>query len=208
MSRRTQSLTLDRLGDLPEACRHCVFWELDPGSRRLAEEAGDPGLDKEAWISSVLLDWGACGKVLYVDEKPAGYALFAPPGYVPGAAAMPTGPVSGDAVLLMALHVDPAYARGGLGRMLVQSVAKELTQRGVKAIEAFGDARPSDQPRGRCVLPADFYLAVGFKTVRPHPHFPRLRLELKSLASWRDEMEAALEHLLETLAPESALRPA
>ena len=61
--------------------------------------------------------------------------------------------------------------------MLVQGVAKDLTRRGVKAIEAFGDLQSEGLS---CVLPADYLLAVGFKTVRPHLHYPRLRLELKT----------------------------
>jgi hypothetical protein len=84
-------------------------------------------------------------------------------------------------------------------------VAKDLTRRGVKAIEAFGDRRRKD---GSCVLPADYLLAVGFKTVRPHHHYPRLRLELKSTVSWREDVEVALERLLGSVTPERALRMA
>jgi hypothetical protein len=84
-------------------------------------------------------------------------------------------------------------------------VAKDLIRRGVKAIEAFGDARWSEA--GHCMLPADYLLAVGFKTVRPHPAHPRLRLELKSAASWREDVEVALERLLGSMSPEGVLRP-
>ena len=65
--------------------------------------------------------------------------MFAPPSYVPRSVAFPTSPVSADAVLLMTASVLPEFAGGGLGRMLVQGVAKDLVRRGVKAIEAFGD---------------------------------------------------------------------
>jgi hypothetical protein len=58
------------------------------------------------------------------------------------------------------------------------------------------------------VLPAEYLLAVGFKTVRPHARFPRLRLELKSTVSWREDVEYALERLLGSMSPEVALRPA
>ena len=74
--------------------------------------------------------------------------------------------------------VLPRSPGGGLGRMLVQGVAKDLTRRGVRAIEAFGArTAPSwaigdrDDPDG-CLVPADFLLAVGFKTVRPHHRVP------------------------------------
>ena len=67
VSRRLASITLDNLHDLPPRCRKCVFWELDPVSQARALEVGDPALEKEAWISSVLLEWGSCGKIIYVD---------------------------------------------------------------------------------------------------------------------------------------------
>ena len=182
-----------------------MFWELEPVAKRRAEESGDAALEKEAWISSTLLEWGSCGKVAYADGIAAGYVLYAPPLYVPRSLAFPTSPVSADAVLLMTAHVLPEFADGGLGRMLIQAVAKDLTRRGVRAIEAFGDVR---WQRPACVLPADYLLAVGFKTVRPHHHYPRLRMDLKTALSWREDVEVALERLLSSMTPEPAIRPA
>jgi GNAT superfamily N-acetyltransferase len=200
-------ITLDTLHDLPDRCRRCGRWELDPVALERAEAAGDLALEKEAWVSSVLLEWGSCGKVAYVDGVPAAYVLYAPPAYVPRSVAFPTSPVSGDAVLLMTAMVQPEMRGGGLGRVLVQSVAKDLVRRGVRALEAFGDARPQQDPQARaCLVPADYLLAVGFKTVRPHHRYPRLRLELKNAVSWREDVEVALERLLGSMAPEPVLR--
>jgi GNAT superfamily N-acetyltransferase len=168
-----------------------------------AHEEADPRLEKESWVSSVLLEWGSCGKIIYVDGVPAGYVMYAPPHHVPRSVAFPTSPVSADAVLLMTAHVLDEFAGGGLGRMLVQGVAKDMTRRGVKAIEAFGDLK-WDGPS--CVVPADYLLAVGFKTVRQHSRYPRLRLELKTALSWREDVEVALERLLGSMTPERALR--
>jgi len=215
MSRRLVNLTLDTLEDLPRPCRLCVYWELDPVAAERACAAGDPALEKEAWVSQTLLEWGSCGKLAYVDGMPAGYVMFAPPAYVPRSMAFPTSPVSADAALLMTAHVVPAFAGGGLGRMLVQGVARDLTKRGIKAIEAFGDAKfgePSEVGPGGsggsgCLAPADFFLSVGFKTVRPHPRYPRLRLELRTALSWKSDVEYALEKLLGSMSPESLLRP-
>lgn len=131
--------------------------------------------------------------------------LFAPPGYVPRSVAFPTSPVSADAVLLMTAHVLPEFAGHGLGRMLVQQVARDLTHRGVRAIEAFGDTR-WESPG--CLLPADHLLAIGFKTVRPHPRWPRLRLDLRSTASWREDIEYAIERLLGSISFDPAPRKA
>jgi hypothetical protein len=224
VSRRLVNLTLDTLEDLPRPCRQCVYWELDPVAAERACASGDPGLEKEAWVSQTLLEWGSCGKLIYVDSMPAGFAMFAPPAYVPRSMAFPTSPVSPDAALLMTAHVISAFVGGGLGRMLIQGVARDMTKRGIRAIEAFGDAkhpdhhdRDDDERRGdvglglgasgRCLAPADFFLAVGFKTVRQHPKYPRLRLELRTALSWKSDVEYALEKLLGSMSPESILRP-
>jgi GNAT superfamily N-acetyltransferase len=204
VSRRLVNITLDNLEDLPTRCRRCVFWELDPVNMQRAEDAGDLELEKEAWISSTLLEWGSCGKLVYVDGVPAGFVMFAPPLYVPRSIAFPTSPVSADAALMMTAHILPEFQGGGLGRMLMQGVAKDLTRRGVRAIEAFGDLK---WEKPGCVMPAEYLLAVGFKTVRPHHRFPRLRLEIKSAVSWREDVEVALERLLGSMSPEGALRP-
>jgi GNAT superfamily N-acetyltransferase len=204
MGRRLVPLTLDNLQDLPKRCRACVFWELDPVSDQAAVKAGTPDLEKEAWISAVLLEWGSCGRVVYVDDAPVGFVMYAPPAYVPRSTAFPTSPVSPDAIQLMTAFILPEYQGQGLGRVMVQTVAKDLLRRGFKAIEAFGDARWKEPA---CVLPADHLLAVGFKTVRPHPTYPRLRLELRTTLSWKEDVELALDRLLGAVQKEPALRP-
>jgi hypothetical protein len=122
---------------------------------------------------------------------------------VPRSIAFPTSPVSPDAILLTTALILPEFVGGGLGRMLVQGAAKDLIRRGVRAVEAFGDAK--EEPG--CLVPADYLRAVGFKTVRPHHRFPRLRLELKTAVSWREDVEIALERLLGSMTPEPAFRP-
>ncbi|WP_405012320.1 GNAT family N-acetyltransferase [Kitasatospora sp. NBC_01539] len=204
MGRRLAPLTLDNLVDLPDGCRSCVFWELDPVSARAAVEDGKAELEKEGWISAVLLEWGSCGRIAYVDDVPAGFVLYAPPAYVPRSLAFPTSPVSPDAVQLMVSRVQPGYQRQGLGRVLVQTVVKDLMHRGVRAIEAFGAV---GRPTPSCVLPVDHLLAVGFKTVRPHHRYPRLRLESRTTVTWRSDVEGALERLLGGARKEPVLRP-
>jgi GNAT superfamily N-acetyltransferase len=185
---------LDNLDHLPKTCRRCVFWELAPHIREQAEDFGQTDLEKEAWMSSVLLEWGSCGRIVMAGDIPAGYVLYAPPGAVPRAAAFPTSPVSADAVMITALKVMPEFEGGGLGRILVQAVAKDLTRRGVRAVEAFGDAKPTEE--SSCVIPAEFLQQVGFKTVQAHHRWPRLRLELRTALTWKEDVEAALERLL------------
>ena len=204
IARRIAPLNLDTMQDLPPPCRTCVFWELDPVTARATQRCGGGAVAKQAWLSGALLQWGSVGRVAYVDSIPAGYLMYAPPPLVPRATAFATAPVSADAVLLMTGRVLPAFGGFGLGRMLMQAAAKDLTQRGVRAIEAFGEhagtgdddrAEPAG-PTGACLLPVDYLLAVGFTTVRPHHLQPRLRLDLRTALSWREDVEHALERLL------------
>jgi GNAT superfamily N-acetyltransferase len=204
MSRKIVRLTLDHLAVLPGSCHSCLFWELDPvrRARVLPEEAA---AEKESWISQVLRDWGSCGRVALVDDVAVGHAIYAPASYVPGAGVFPTAPVSPDAVLLTAVYVAPRLRGGGLGRMLVQGMAKDLILRRteVRAVEAFGDTRG----RAGCVVPMDFLGGVGFKTQRAHPTTPRMRMELRSAVTWRDEVEQALERLVGAVRPAPKATP-
>jgi hypothetical protein len=154
-----------------------------------------------------------------------GYVLYAPPGAVPRAQRFPSGPVSADAVLLTSMSPQsgdtgphgPDPAIEGLPNMLIGHVVEELVRRGVRALEAFGRTRAAAQLVGgevdpqlrpviaalgdcsfdRCMIDADFLVAVGFTIVTPHRYFPRLRLELGKGLGWKAEVEAALERLLE-----------
>ena len=197
MTRKVVNITLDNADEIPQPCRGCLFWEAGVA-------APDPTA-KDDWLSAVLLDWGSCGKLVYVDGVVAGFALYAPPPYVGGAPGYATSEVSSDALMLMTARILPEFAAAGLGRVLIQAVVKDaLGRRGIKALEAFGDAHDDAQS---CVLPAGFLTAVGFKTVHRHPRFPRLRLELRTVLSWRDDVEVALERWLGAIRPDRATGP-
>jgi len=190
MSRRIEPVTAENVADLPGPCSECTFWELGPGHSRSA------GAGRKArWIERTRLDWGPCGFVAYVDDQPAGFVLYAPPAYVPRSAAFPTAPVSSDAVLLTALRVCPEQEGGGLARVLIQAVAKDLVRRGVRAIEAYGS------PGVACVISTALLESVGFMMVRDHALTPRLRLDLRSAVSWREDMEGALGRLVGVVRP-------
>jgi GNAT superfamily N-acetyltransferase len=203
MSRKVVPLTLDLLRALPGPCRSCVFWELDPVRRG---RVADPAVEKAAWIEEVLEEWGSCGRVMLVDDVPVGHVVYAPAAYVPGAAGFPTAPVSADAVLLTTVYVDPAATGGGLGRMLVQGMARDLVERGngIRAVEAFADTRRPGvlrPPGAACTVPVGFLDAVGFATHRAHGTTPRMRMELRTTLTWKTEMEAALERLVGAVRP-------
>jgi GNAT superfamily N-acetyltransferase len=208
MSRRIVPLTLDRMAALDAPCRRCLFWELDP-VRRARVRREEVEQTKEAWLSEVLREWGSCGRVAVVDDRPVGHLIYVPAAYAPGAQSFPTAPVSPDAVLLTSVWIEPSYAGGGLGRMLVQAMASDLIRRGgIGAVEAFGDVGPMSGVHGsRCAPSAEFLARVGFKTHRPHPTAPRMRMELTSTITWRDELEGALERLLGAVRPHHRPHP-
>ncbi|MGC4934462.1 hypothetical protein ACLQ3C_12345 [Gordonia sp. DT30] len=140
-------LSLESFDSLPPHARRCVFWEVDPGTRdpltRFSTDHGafESEFDKEAWISAALLEWGACGQ-LATDPATGvivGAAFYAPPGRVPRSQLFPTSPVSADAVLLSAIHVEPGYEE--VATPLLDAVVVDLMRRGVRAVEAFGLVR-------------------------------------------------------------------
>lgn len=207
VSRKVVRLTLDHLEALDATCRSCVFWELDPVRGDRVVDADEAREEKEFWHSRVLREWGSCGRVVLVDGEPAGYVAYAPASSVPGAVRFPTAPVSSDAVLMTALHVLPGHRGGGLGRMLVQGMARDLVGRGgIRAVEAFG--RLGGPGIAGCATPADFLTSVGFKTHRAHPVYPRLRMDLRSAITWREEIEQAVDRLVGVIRPLATPEPA
>lgn len=192
MSRRVARLTLDNLDDLVAPCTRCVLWQLDPvaAGRACGHERDEIG----TWVSTVLREWGSCGRIVYVDDRPVGHVLYAPASHAPGGEQFPTAPISPDAVLMLSARVDPRHTGAGLGRILVQALAKDLIKRGgIRAVEAFGTSAKRPEP---CLVPTDFLLSVGFRTHRAHPRTPRMRMDLRSVLTWRAEIEAALDRLL------------
>ena len=212
MARRLASLTLDNLDDLPPRCRGCVYWELDPVAGERARQAGGTELEKEAWVSDTLLEWGSCGQLAYVDGAPAGYILYAPPSYVPRSVAFPTSPdqpgrgaaddglpgarVPGHGAGPDAGAVD--RARGGPAR-LPRGRGVRTPGGAPEADAGRYDADEEGTAVTHCLVPSDYLLAVGFKTIRPHPRTPRLRLDVKSTATWKADVEQALDRLLASM---------
>ncbi|MGV9798401.1 acetyltransferase [Mycobacterium sp. NPDC003449] len=153
MSACITPLRLEGFEQLPKHARRCVFWEVDPSTLGGDDHLADPEFEKEAWLSMVMLEWGACGQLavstpadhrgefarpLTGDESCLGYAFYAPPGAVPRARLFPTAPVSADAILLTAITVETAAGGEVRPADLLAAVVGDLVRRGVRALEAFG----------------------------------------------------------------------
>ncbi len=201
MGRKVSPLVPDTLDLLPEPCRRCAFWEL--AGRARARGSEEAGLQKEAWLSALVLEWGAAGHVISVDGVAAGFSLFAPARFLEQVGMQAARPVSRDAVLLATLAVAPEFEGQGIGRVLLQTMARDLTRRKVRAVEAFADRAWTGRA---CHVPLGFLEASGFQIVREHPRYPLLRMDLRMALSWKDAREAALE-ALRVPGAQPALRP-
>ena len=202
LGRKLVPLGPETLDLVPAPCRRCVFWELGAKARpRGSEEAG---LQKEAWLSSLVLEWGPAGHVVSVDGEVAGYSLYAPTHVLDQVGSQAARPVSRDAVLLATLAVLPEFEGQGIGRVLLQTMARDLTKRKVRAVEAFADRAPVGRA---CHVPAEFLEASGFQVVRDHPRYPLMRMDLRTALTWKDAREAALEVLRVPAPAQPALRP-
>jgi GNAT superfamily N-acetyltransferase len=202
VGRKLVPLGIEAIDLLPQPCRRCVFWELGAKARPRGSE--DAGLQKEAWLSSIVLEWGPAGHVLSVDGTVAGYSLYAPTQYLDQVGFEAARPVSRDAVLLATLAVVPAFEGQGIGRVLLQTMARDLTKRKVRAVEAFADRVPVGRD---CRIPAGFREGSGFQVVREHPRYPLMRMDLRTALTWKDAREAALEVLRVPGPAQPALRP-
>ena len=200
MSRRIHDLSLTNLDDLPPTCHACVFWEVAgaPQGPRAGDEEAARGR-KEAWWQATQLEWGTPGKALYVDDRPVGYATFAPPEHFPRARQL-MATVSDDALLLATLWIAPDHRDTGAAKMLLQSVLRETHRRGNKALEAFAarDAGVGSRLM-TCFLPEDFLLANGFEVRSEHAEYPLLRLDLRKTVRWQESVGHALSGVLTAL---------
>lgn len=167
VSARIMPLRLECFEQLPKHARRCVFWEVDPTALGRDDRFADPEFEKEAWLSMVMLEWGACGQIAIPvrehgdDQDPehseapcVGYALYAPPGAVPRAGSFPTSPVSPDAVLLTSMGVEPGQP-DTLARSLVAQAVADLIRRGVRALEAFGRTAEAEELVDHRTAPPD-----------------------------------------------------
>jgi GNAT superfamily N-acetyltransferase len=193
MARKIRTLTPDRVNDLPDDCGRCAFWESDEALTPGCGVTGDAELLR-AWVSRVSSEWGDCGRVAYVDGEAIGFAKYAPARYFPQAVNMPTGLPSEGAVLLACLHVGADVRHAGVGKVLVQAVMRDLASRGEKVVEAYAAVDVVDR-KATPMMTVEFLLRQGFAVVRPHPRYPLMRLELKTVVAWTENIEAVLESL-------------
>lgn len=193
MTRRLKPLGIDHLGALPCECEGCVFWETPELLEVRCGAACDTGLLRD-WYGTVTREWGECGRIASEDDEILGFIKYAPPRYFPQAARFPSGPPSENAVLLACIHIRDDARRHGLGRLLLQAALRDLSVRGERVVEAYACSNCADISASP-VMGVEFLLRHGFTVLHPHPTYPLLRLDLRSLAAWTENLEAVLDSL-------------
>ncbi|AZA12428.1 hypothetical protein [Corynebacterium gerontici] len=181
-----EPLNTTTVAHLHPAAATCVFWELEADVASKVTSSGDPRFEKEAWLSAVLMQQQCCGFHILREGHQQAIAsiMFCEPRFAPGAAQMPTAPISADAWLLTSLHIDEGFAGVGLEAVLIDAVLAHLWQRRATAVEAFGLGAHegwddvTEQAGAIGIVPESVLQAAGFYHVASHPVLPRMRIEL------------------------------
>lgn len=181
-------------GELPQACRACVFWEV-AGTPQGPSDQGEKR--KDAWWRATELEWGVPGKGAYLDDELVGYVTFGTAAHFPGARTAGKAP-SADALVMATLWVDEHHRQSGVARALVQVALREAVRHKLKAVEVIG-VRVTDPSPWRCVVPVTFLEQLGFEVLYDDVLHPLLRLDLTKTARWHEHVGQAVDAVVSTL---------
>jgi ribosomal protein S18 acetylase RimI-like enzyme len=190
-ARHVEPLTPAKAEDLVAFWRTHGLDAARPGEGLAAAVDAD---DEAAWIRQVMDEWGDCGRLVWGDEGLIAYVKYAPPGFFGAKAGGIAARISSDAVLLSGLCVDSDLAGQGFAKLLISAVEKDLVARSETALEAFALHVPAEIPTA--TRPVEFYERNGFRLRQPDPALPVMRLELKTILSWTENLDAVVEALL------------
>ena len=112
------------------------------------------------WFAEVSASWGPAGLVMRRGEEALGFAVYAPPGYLPRAGRYPVGPLGENTALLAHLRGDTRTRRHLLVRVM-----RDLRLRGFSGVEAI--ASDLGVPRH---VPTWILSESGWKPVRSGWH--------------------------------------
>lgn len=200
MSRRSPSI-----GPLPasEAESLVRFWREEgfDGSHPVEALAACTDPEEEgAWIRHALDAFGDCGRVIRSDEGLVAFAKYAPPELFGARGAGLAARIAPNAVLLAGLCVAGSLEGAGLARLLLEAVERDLHKRGLKTLEAFGCPATGHEEGAEtgptACRPVDFYERHGFKVRSRGPGPVIVRMELRSIVSWTENLEGVLDGLL------------
>jgi ribosomal protein S18 acetylase RimI-like enzyme len=105
---------------------------------------------KKEWFVETLREFGNCGKIVYQDKMPIGYAQFAPISCLLQASNYESGPpgrIEDNTVFLSCLYISEDRQRGrGIGMKLLDTVIADLRDRDFKAVETFARRGSANNP--------------------------------------------------------------
>lgn len=193
MARRFIGLSVADREKLPSVCADCIYWETATPLPPRCGAACDAEIARD-WVRSVTEEWGECGRVAVEEGQVLGFIKYAPPNFAPQAWHLPAGPPLPDAILITCMHIAPEARRRGLGGVLLRAALRDLQGRGERTVQSYAFARRADYDTAPMVG-VEFLLRNGFTVVRAHPQTPLLKLDLKSLVSWSDNLDSVLDSL-------------
>jgi hypothetical protein len=82
-----EDISPETVSDIPKPCKTCLYWEIpERFTQRKTQSATDDTrskTEKASWFVKTLKEFGNCGKILYVDGTPVGYAQYSTPDRFP-----------------------------------------------------------------------------------------------------------------------------
>lgn len=196
------------------------------GRRRVAVADVDGSYqDLPVWAEEIADLWGMCGVAAHNGQGTAGYLTFTagelvPEVGLPRMAGSTSGQLSADAAVILDVAICAHYQRQHMGRNLVRAAAAQLIKQDVGMVEVIaspvGPVRlhmPTRKDRNLdfpaiTLLPMGFWLATGFRVVRPHPVAPVLRLDLAGTQRWLPDLAGAWQRFAELISQPAPPRPA
>jgi GNAT superfamily N-acetyltransferase len=194
MTRRLKPLNFTAADQLPMTCSECAFWESAGERERRCGAVCDAEL-QGAWYRRVTDEWGECGRVAFDADEVLGFIKYAPSGFFPQVSTFSAKPEDPSVPLIACLHITADARHRGLGAVLLRDALRDLVDRGERRVEAYGYTELVGKRDDMPMLNLAFLMQNGFTVVRPDPYYPLLRLDLKSLALWQENLEAVLESL-------------
>lgn len=160
-------------------CRDCTWWQAPQGA----------GPDtRRAWERAVEHEAGLFGRALVDGDDVIGWLQAAPAQLVPRASALPAGPPSPNAWLLLCAYFYDEEYLAGFQRLLLD-IEAALKLRDVPALEAFAQRRtdPADRFRGYLrdanLFNAEVLEGGGFRAVARCGDVARHRVELSNVVA-------------------------
>lgn len=172
--------SVDDVAQLPPCGPRCPLAGVGTAALRAAVLDGSV-------TGQVLVEPGAAG----LPDRVVGAILLVAPELAATGAWTPGG-VSRDALGVLALR-SPAPGDAAAGRRLVRAAAADLLHRPetsrVAALEGWASGTDP------CRAGVADWAELGFAVHRPHPVHPRVRLDLRALATWRAGAAGAWDRL-------------